>query len=120
MTPGIGDELGDGLLDKGVIQQRQRNVFRHVEAHVAAVGGFALNFDRRLQQLAHIAPFLRRPDHSAFEPIHVEKVVHDAIEAAGAVANFGGELLEHFGVVHVWRESHELLTGRSNRGERRL
>ena len=45
------------------------------------------------KQLAHVTPFLFGPDHSAFESIHVEKIVDDAIEPMRAVVDLAGELL---------------------------
>src|SRR4029077_17860509 len=103
-----------------MIHQRQRNVLRHVKTDIATDERFALNLRGRLQELAHVAPFLFRADHSAFEAVHVEKVVHDPIQSPRAVVNFAGELLKYLRVMSIWRRADQFLAGSPDRGERRL
>ena len=88
MANGVGDEFRDCLLDQGMIDEGERDVLRDVEFHLAAVKCFALDLDRRLEQLAHVAPFLFRPNDTALQPIHVEQIVDHSIEPARAVAEF--------------------------------
>src|SRR4029453_10956683 len=80
MGSGVCKKLGDGLLNQRVIDECQWNFRRYLQSDFVAIDRFTLNAYRCLQYFAHIAPFAFRANYSAFKPIHVEKVVYDAIE----------------------------------------
>ena len=60
------------------------------------------------------------PDDAAFQAIHVEKIVDHAIEAGWSRRGFRQPSWRASPGFAVWRESHEFLAGRSDRGNRRL
>ncbi len=88
----IRQELRDRLLQERVIQKREREIFGHAKMNFVAAKRFLFRFDRALEQLQHITPLEFRLHDAALEPGHIEKIVNDAVQAAGAVLNFVGEL----------------------------
>ena len=120
ITRGIRQQFGHCLLDQRVIQESQRDLLRDVEPYISSPDRFGFDLDRGLEQLAHFTPLPFRPDDAAFQPIHIEKIVHDSIQPVRSITNFARELLEHLRVLRIGREPKQFLTGRSNRGEWRF
>ena len=73
-----------------------------------------------MEELAHIAPFPVRLDDAALEPIHVEQIIDDAVQAMRSVVDFAGQFLEHLRVLAIRRQAQEFLAGCADRSERRF
>src|SRR6476660_1905608 len=111
MAARISEQFCDCLFDQRVIHQDERNILRNIQLDLPSIEGFSFDFNRRLQQLAHIAPFSVRLDYAALESIHIQQIIYNSVESVGAVMNLASELLEHLGIGSSWFESQQFLTG---------
>lgn len=59
----------------------------------------AASLQRRADRLADVDHLPMQVDGARFQPGHVEKVAHEAVQAFAFVANSGDEVLSGFGAV---------------------